>query len=75
MSSRKGKISEITLHTLIYSKADLDNVPPSERLFFLMASSVANDTQMLNKTLAMILAENDGANRLINQGNSAYAFL
>jgi hypothetical protein len=68
-------MSEITLHTLVYSKADLDKAPSDERLFFLMASSVANDTQMLNKTLAVIIGETDGGYRLINQGNSAYGFL
>lgn len=67
-------MSEITLHTLIYSKADLDKTPPDQRLFFLMATSVANDTQMLNKTLAVILKEEDSEHRLINQGNSAFAF-
>lgn len=66
---------ELRLHTLIYSKADLDRAPDDERLFFLMASSVANDTQMLNKTMAVILREDDAGHRIINQGNSAFALM
>ncbi|PTQ63432.1 hypothetical protein C8J45_1053 [Sphingomonas sp. PP-CE-3G-477] len=68
-------MTEITVHTLIYTKADLDRAPPAERLFFLMASSVANDTQMFNKTLAVILAQDDAGHRLINQGNSAFGLM
>lgn len=67
--------NEITVHTLIYTKADLDQAPDDERLFFLMASSAANDTQMLNKTIAVILREEDAGYRLINQGNSAYGLM
>ncbi|MGW8134571.1 hypothetical protein ACWGNZ_02885 [Sphingomonas zeae] len=68
-------MSEITVHTLIYTKADLDRAPPDERLFFLMASSVANDTQMFSKTLAVILEQDDAGHRLINQGNSAFGLM
>lgn len=68
-------MSEITVHTLVYTKGDLDRAPPDERLFFLMASSVANDTQMLNKTLAVILEQDDAGHRLINQGNSAFGLM
>lgn len=69
---RTGKLR---LHTLIYSKADLEVVPADERTFFLMATSIANDAQALNKTLAIILQTVEGSHRIINQGNSAYAFL
>ncbi|MDD1452658.1 hypothetical protein NHF48_019775 [Sphingomonas sp. H160509] len=68
-------MTEITLHTLIYTKADLDRTPDDERLFFLMASSVANDTQMLNKTMAVILREDDAGYRITNQGNAAFALM
>ena len=69
---RSGKLR---LHTLIYSKADLEIVPADERTFFLMATSIANDTQALNKTLAIILQTVEGNQRIVNQANSAYAFL
>lgn len=68
-------VTKLRLHTLIYSKADLEAVPAAERTFFLMATSVANDTQALNKTLAIILQTAEGNHRIINQGNSAYGFL
>lgn len=66
----------ITLHTLVYSKADLDLVPEADRFFFLMATGLANDMQMLSKTLAVIL-DNDKPDcpKIVNQANSAFAML
>jgi len=68
-------MTDITVYNLIYTKADLDAAPADERLFFLMASSVANDTQMLNKLLALTLERFDATHRFINQGNSAQGFM
>ncbi|GAA0456611.1 MULTISPECIES: hypothetical protein [Sphingomonas] len=68
-------MSTLKLHTLIYSKADLEVVPEDERTFYLMATSVANDTQALNKTLAIILQTVEDEHRITNQGNSAFAFV
>lgn len=64
---------EITVHTLGYSKADLDKVPDAERLFYLMAGSVANDTAILNKALLASVENQDFGNRITNQGNSTGA--
>lgn len=68
-------MATLKLHTLMYTKADLEAAPADERTFFLMATSVANDTQALNKTLVVILGTDDSAHRIVNQANSAYAFL
>lgn len=66
---------KITLSTLAYSKADLDNAPRDERLLFLMASSVANDTQMLNKMLAVVTKDEAEGSLIVRQGNSAFGML
>jgi hypothetical protein len=65
-------MGDVTIHTLMYSKADLERAPSDERIFFLMATSVANDTQMLVKALAVILQGSDHDLRLVNQANSAF---
>lgn len=65
---------EITVHSLVYSKADLDKVPAEERLFFLMAGSVANDTAILNKLLlASVKNQSDFGSAIAGQGNSTAA--
>jgi len=58
----------ITLHTLQYSKADLDAVPEDDRYFFLMSTGLANELQMLNKMVAVI-TESDPADapRIVNR--------
>lgn len=70
MSSQATPDGEITVHSLVYSKADLDKAPADERLFYLMAGSVANDTAILNKALLASLDTPDFGNRIANQGNS-----
>lgn len=70
MTPKATPDGEITVHSLVYSKADLDKAPADERLFYLMAGSVANDTAILNKALLASLATQDFGNRIANQGNS-----
>jgi len=65
---------EITVHTLAYSKADLDKAPPKERFFYLMAGSVANDSAILTKALLASLKSEDFGNTITNQGNSTVLF-
>lgn len=66
----------IDIHTMQYTKADLDRAPEDDRLLFIMATGLANDTQMLNKTLAVIIeTDRDSSNRIINQANSAFGML
>jgi predicted DNA-binding ribbon-helix-helix protein len=66
----------VTIYTLQYTKADLDNAPAEDRFFFLMASSLANDAQMLNKTMKIILDTDDvDAPLIVKQGNSAFAMM
>jgi hypothetical protein len=65
----------ITLHSLVYYKGDLDKVPPDDRLFFLMAGAISNDTQALNKLLAVIIGTPDHDNAIHKQANSAFATL
>lgn len=70
MTPKATPDGEITVHSLVYSKADLDKAPADERLFYLMAGSVANDTAILNKALLASLGTQDFGNRIANQGNS-----
>lgn len=68
--------SEVILHTLQYSKADLDKIPANDRTFFFMATGLANDIQMLNKALAVIVDNGDwDSSTIIRQGNSAFGML
>jgi len=64
---------EITVHTLAYSKADLDAAPADERLFYLMAGSIANDTAILNKAMLVSLENEDFGSKISGQGNSTSA--
>lgn len=73
MSTRHQPDGEITVHSLNYSKADLDKTPDKERLFYLMLGSVANDMALLNKALLASLESNDFGNKIANQGNSTTA--
>lgn len=70
MSIKHQPDGEITVHSLAYSKADLDKAPDNERLFYLMLGSVANDTAILNKALLASLKSNDFGNKITSQGNS-----
>lgn len=66
----------LTIHVLRFKKADLDRAPEDEKLFYLMSGSLANDIQMLMKTVAVIqasLSEND--NELASQADSSYILL
>lgn len=65
----------IDVYSLIFTKADLDAAPKAERLFYLMATGLANEVQMLNKTLAVVVDTADGGQRIVNQANSAFAML
>lgn len=73
MSVKQQPDGEITIHTLAYSKSDLDKVPADERIFYLMAGSVANDTAILNKALLASVENQDFGNTIANQGNSTAA--
>ena len=73
---KSGHNRTVTLHSLQYSKADLDAIPDDDRYFFLMATGLANDTQMLNKALAVILdSDEPDCPRIVNQANSAFAMM
>ena len=68
--------SKITLYTFQYTKADLDKAPAQDRLFFLMTTGLANDIQMLNKTLAVIIDnESSESTEIEKQGNNSFAIL
>ena len=64
----------IELHELHYSKADLAKVPERDRTFYLMATSLANDLQILYKSFALAVAD-DRDELIIKQGNSAVGLL
>lgn len=66
----------ITLHTLQYTKADLDKAPDADRLFFLMATSLANELQMLNKALVLTIETGKTGDHLIaQQAQNAYSIM
>ncbi len=65
----------IDVYSLVFTKADLDAAPKAERLFYLMATGLANEVQMLNKTLAVVVESADGGQRIVNQANSAFSML
>ena len=66
----------ISFHTLKFSKNDLLAAPRDERLFYLMAGSLANDLQMLMKTVAVILEGGpQERHQIANQTDSAYSLL
>lgn len=74
MTSQVNPDGEITVHTLSYTKADLDKAPPDERRFFLMAGSVANDTAILHKLLLVNMRNQDFGSKVADQGNSTSLF-
>ena len=65
----------IVVHSIGYTKADLDAAPPEEKTFYLMAGSVANDLAMLNKALLATVATPDHGHRISSQGISTGLFL
>lgn len=66
----------ISLHTLHYTKADLDAAPEQDRLLFLMSTSLVNEYQMLFKMLVVIIeSEPRDSHIMINQANSAFGML
>ncbi len=67
-------MASIQLHELHYTKADLAKVPKGERIFFLMATGLANDLQTLYKVFALAVAD-DGDELIVKQGNSAVGML
>lgn len=70
------KQSQITLHTLSYSKTDLEKIPPEDRLFFLMSTGLANDILMLNKALSAVIDNGEWhSETIVKQGNSAFGML
>lgn len=73
MGETKKPDGQITVHSLVYSKVDLEKIPADERLFYLMAGSIANDTALLNKMLLASVANQDFGNIIANQGNSTAA--
>lgn len=70
MNAKNPPDGEIAVHSLTYSRADLDKVPAEERFFYLMAGSVANDTAILNKALLASFKNPDFGSEIANQGNS-----
>ncbi|UUR07578.1 hypothetical protein [Sphingomonas glaciei] len=67
-------MSSIELHELHYKKADLVHVPKRDRVFFLMATSLANDLQILYKAFALAVAD-DRDELIVKQANSAVGML
>ena len=66
----------IDVYTLVFTKADLDAAPKAERLFYLMGTGLANEVQMLNKTLAVVVKSADGGlNGTVQQQDSINALL
>ena len=74
MTDFTQKDDEITLFSFKYKKGDLDKAPADERLFYLMAGSVANDISMLNKLLLGNNNSSDLDNAIVNQGLSTGTF-
>jgi hypothetical protein len=59
-----------------YRKADLTEIPSEDRTFFFMVTALANEIQMLSKTVAVLVGSDDSDQHLIEkQGNSAFAML
>lgn len=71
MSERSLKV-----HVLRFRKADLDRAPEDEKLFYLMSGSLANDIQMLMKTVAVIEASMaDHERNVASQADGSYILL
>jgi hypothetical protein len=64
----------IELHELHYTKAELANAPEKDRLFYLMATGLANDLQTLMKLFAVAVS-GDREPIIVNQGNSTVGML
>jgi hypothetical protein len=64
----------IELHELHYTKAELANAPEKERLFYLMATGLANDLQSLMKFFAVAVDEQRDE-LIIKHGGSAVGML
>lgn len=67
-------MATVELHELHYTKADLARAPKRDRIFFLMATGLANDLQTLYKVFALAVAD-DGDDPIIQQGNSAVGMM
>ena len=64
----------IELHELHYTKAELATAPASDRLFYLMATGLANDLQTLMKLLAIAVSK-ECDDLIIKQGSSTVGML
>ncbi len=64
----------IELHELHYTKAELAKAPEKDRLFYLMATGLANDLQTLMKLFGVALREESGE-LIIKQGSSTVGML
>ena len=64
----------IELHELHYTKAELASAPAKDRLFYLMATGLANDLQTLMKLFAVAVGE-ERDELIIKQGSSTVGML
>lgn len=64
----------IKLHELHYTKAELAKAPEKDRLFYLMATGLANDLQTLMKLFAVAVSE-ERDELIIKQGSSTVGML
>ena len=64
----------IELHELHYTKAELASAPSKDRLFYLMATGLANDLQTLMKLFAVAVGE-ERDDLIIKQGSSTVGML
>lgn len=70
MATSPRSTGEIEVHSLAYTKGDLDKAPSDERMFYIMAGSVANDLAILHKALLAAKDTQSFGNAIAKQGNS-----